>query len=309
MFEKKLKIVKKSLGNCYSSNDELLFKCPKCNHHKKKLSVNLSKDVFKCWICDYRGNSIEPLIRDPSLRAEWRSVNGKVDITRFDNLFSETVVETDVEQSLSLPEYFVSLTGPDRSPAAIMARKYLHNREVTDSDILMYKMGFCFHGRYKDRIIIPSFGEQGNLNYFVARSFRQDSYKYKNPPCSRDIIFNDLLIDWSQPVVLVEGFFDSIKYNNSIPILGSTLNKKSKLFCKIVQKCSSVYICLDKDASKKELKIVKNLLDFGVKVYKIELYNYSDLGEVPTEMLTDLKKRSSIITQEDYLLYKLSSGG
>ena len=78
---------------------------------------------------------------------------------------------------------------------------------------------------------------------------------------------------------------------------------------KIVEKCKTVYICLDQDAKQKELKIVKNLLDFGVKVCKIELYDYSDLGEVPDHLLSEYKKRASLITREDYLLQKLDFGG
>ena len=100
-----------------------------------------------------------------------------------------------------------------------------------------------------------------------------------------------------------------MKYDNSIPILGSTLNTRSILFNKIVEECKEVYICLDQDAKTKELKIVRNLLDFGVKVCKIKLYDYSDLGEVPNHLLVEYKNRASIVTREDYLLQKLNFGG
>ena len=85
------------------------------------------------------------------------------------------------------------------------------------------------------------------------------------------------------------GFFDSLKYENSVPILGSTLSTKTKLFNKIVDNCKTVYICLDQDARKKELRIVKKLLDFGINVCKIKLYEYSDLGEVPDHLLGEYK--------------------
>ena len=310
MYSEKLKIIKSSLGSYYESNDEMLFYCPKCNHHKRKLSVNLDKDVFKCWICDYRGNSLLPLIKDRDLRSQWRSLTSKVDITRFDDIFSfNQQVESDLEIQLSLPDFFSSLTSPDLSSIGQKAEKYLLNRGITKSQIFMHKMGFCYHGPYKNRVIVPSFNEEGRLNYYIARSFSDDYMKYKNPPCSKDIIFNDLMIDWTNPIVLVEGFFDSLKYENSIPILGSTLNIKSKLFTKIVSHCKSIYICLDRDARKKELKIIKNFLDFGVEVYKIELYDYNDLGEVPDSLLSEYKKRASNMTRNNYLLQKLNLGG
>jgi len=308
LYSEKLSIVKQALGSYYESNDEMLFHCPKCNHHKRKLSVNINKNAFKCWICDYRGNNLGVLIRDRDLRSRWNSLVNQVDITRFDDLFKDQDRYV-LEKSLELPEHFTSLSSSKLSSIGIKAKKYLLNRGISFSDILLYKIGFCYHGTYRGRVIVPSFDDRGELNYYIARSFDNAYMKYKNPPCSRDVIFNDVYIDWSIPVVLVEGFFDSLKYQNSIPILGSTLSMSSKLFTRIVDKCKTVYICLDQDAKQKELKIVKNLLDFGVKVCKIELYDYSDLGEVPEHLLVDYKKRASLITREDYLLQKLDFGG
>jgi DNA primase len=308
LFGEKLSIVKQSLGSYYESNDEMLFHCPRCNHHKRKLSVNVERSVFKCWICDFKGTDLLPLIRDRELRTRWKSLTQQVDMTRFDDLFSE---ETSAEpvQILELPKHFSTLTTPNLSKIGQKAKKYLLSRGVTQEQMLLYKMGFCFHGLYGNRVIIPSYDNQGVLNYYIARSFDKNPYKYKNPSCSRDIIFNDVFIDWDRPVVLVEGFFDSLKYNNSIPILGSTLNPVSNLFNKIVSSSKTVYVCLDKDAKQKELKIIKNLLDFGVKVYKIEIYEYCDLAEVPDSLLKEYKNRASIMTREDYLLQKLDFGG
>ena len=286
----------------------MLFHCPKCKHHKRKLSVNINKNAFKCWVCDYRGNNLGTLIRDRELRSRWNSLVNQVDISRFDEIFKNKDRYV-LEKSLELPEYFSTLSSRTLSRVGQRALKYLLDRGVVYSDVLMYKMGFCHHGPYKGRIIVPSFDEEGELNYYVARSFDDSYLKYKNPPCSKDIVFNDLFVDWERPVVLVEGFFDSIKYENSIPILGSTLGIGTKLFTKIVNNCKTVYICLDKDAKKKELKIVKNLLDFGIKVCKIELYDYCDLGDVPDHLLGEYKNRASLITREDYLLQTLDFGG
>ena len=286
----------------------MLFFCPKCNHHKRKLSVNIEKNKFQCWVCEFKGSKIDPLIKDRELKQRWRTLTNQVDITRFEDMFSQSEsFKQDV--SLDLPEYYTSLSSPKLSTTGKKALKYLLDRGVTYSQVLMYKMGFCHHGQYERRVIIPSFNIDGDLNYFVARDFGDAYLKYKNPPCSKNIIFNEIMIDWTKPIVLVEGFFDSLKYENSIPILGSTLSVKSVLFNKIVDSCKTVYICLDQDARKKELKIVKNLLDFGINVCKIKLYEYSDLGEVPDHLLGEYKNRASIVTRQDYLLERLNFGG
>jgi len=308
LYSEKLSIIKQSLGSYYESNDEMLFQCPRCNHHKRKLSVNIEKSVFKCWICDFKGTDLLPLVSGRSLRDEWKALTQQVDITRFDEMFREFEPPPPV-QTVEIPEHFCSLTNPRLSNAGLRAKRYLLDRGVSKDQIYMYKMGFCFHGPYKNRVIVPSYDFHGNLNYFIARSFSGDYLKYKNPPCSKDIVFNDLFVDWSRPIVLVEGFFDCLKYENSIPILGSTLNTRSRLFTKITDNCKVVYLCLDKDAKKKELQIAKNLLDFGVNVCKIELYDYSDLAEVPEHLLDEYKKRASLITRDDYLIQKINFGG
>ena len=46
-----------------------------------------------------------------------------------------------------------------------------------------------------------------------------------------------------------------------------------------------------------------------MKVYKIEIYEYFDLAEVPESLLKEYKNRASIMTREDYLLQKLDFGG
>ena len=101
-------------------------------------------------------------------------------------------------------------------------------------------------------VIIPSYDEQGNLNYFTGRSFEKEPYvKYRNPETSRDIIPFELFINWKLPLVLCEGPFDAIAIKrNAIPLLGN--NIQSNLMKKIVTSTvEKIYIALDNDALKK----------------------------------------------------------
>ena len=59
----KLKLIKDILGKGYASGEEHLFHCPYCKHHKRKFSVNIEKNFFKCWICDTRGRNIRRIVR------------------------------------------------------------------------------------------------------------------------------------------------------------------------------------------------------------------------------------------------------
>ena len=300
----KLKLLKNALGSCWSNGTEHLFQCPKCKHHKKKMSVNIEKDVFKCWICDYSGTKISPLIRRyaPSYYADWRSLAGEVDLSKYDTIFAEHVPEP--PQIIDLPENFQTLTGK-KTRLKRRALEYLYSRGFTDKDILTWKIGFCDYGEYQGRVIIPSFDEAGNVSFFVARSYTDDWMKYKNPKVSKDIIFNDLNIDWDSDILLVEGVFDAMKCNNAIPLLGSTLRENSKLFQKICQKKPDIYLALDADAKNKEFWIARKLKEYGIKVLSVDVSGYSDLGEMPSSVAKERKQNADIVSDLDYLQYKL----
>ena len=79
------------MGSCYHSSDEVLFFCPKCKHHKKKLSVNLDKNKFQCWVCGFRGNNVRRLIRrfgSFTDQQEWAKFDDSVEIASFEEAFS-----------------------------------------------------------------------------------------------------------------------------------------------------------------------------------------------------------------------------
>ena len=300
----KLKLLKRALGRCWSNDDEHQFHCPKCDHRKLKLSINIDKDVFKCWICDYSGTKISPLIRRfaPAYYADWRSLAGEVDLSKYDVIFADHTPEP--PQIIDLPENFQTLTGKKTS---IKRRplNYLYSRGFTDRDILTWKIGFCNYGEYQDRVIIPSFDDDGNANFFVARSYTDDWMKYKNPRVSKDIIFNDLNIDWDDDVILVEGVFDAMKCKNAVPLLGSTLRETSRLFQKICERKSDIYLALDEDVKGKEFGIAKKLREYGIRVRSIDVSGYSDVGEMPQKVVEQRKLNADIVSDLDYLHYKL----
>lgn len=301
----KLKLLKNAFGRCWSNGTEHLFHCPKCKHHKRKLSINVDKGVFKCWICDYSGTKVSQLIRRyaPSYYADYRQLEGEIDIAKYDTIFAEHIPEP--PQIIDLPENFQTLTGK-KTRVKRRALKYLYSRGFTDKDILTWKIGFCDFGEYQDRVIIPSFDDEGNVNFFVGRSYTDDWMKYKNPQVSKDIIFNDLNIDWDDDIILVEGAFDAMKCKNAIPLLGSTLRERSRLFQKICEKKPNVYLALDEDAKGKEFSIAKKLKEYGISIKTIQITPYSDIGEMPQEVVEQRKQNADFVSEMDYLEYKLN---
>lgn len=305
MHREKLKIVASCLGEYRIAGDETLFYCPFCKHHKHKLSVNVSANVYKCWICDAKGKNIRRLIHkfgNYGLVAEWDKLTGRHDINDFDNIFSTNEEEDVIIQRVSLPDEFRSLTKSSLSPATLPAVNYLRVRGIGKKEILEWKIGYCPAGDYAGRILIPSFDTEGYVNYFIARSYDGAWMRYKNPQASRDIVFNELYLDWDDDVVLVEGVFDAIIAGNAIPILGSTLNRDTKLFSRLVSESPKIYLALDSDAATKERKIIKNLLQYDMELYKIDTTGIEDVGAMTKKEFAVRKAAATRIEDNSYIL-------
>jgi len=299
-----VKIVNNVLGSYRRQGSESLYSCPYCSHHKKKFSVNFDLNVYKCWICDVRGRDLRRLVRKFggfSLLKEWDRLTGNIDFSSQSfTLFPEEPEE--ILQRISLPEEFKTLTD-SITPADLRPFSYLQNRGLTKYDILKYKIGYCSEGDYEGRIIIPSFDYDGYVNYFIARTYNEHWMRYKNPNASRDIIFNELNIDWDSDVILVEGVFDAIFAGNAVALLGSTLREESKLFQHIIKNDSSVFIALDHDAESKAIKIANTLLKYDVEVWKIDIPEGQDVASIGREEFANLKQSAVLVRDnQDWIL-------
>jgi len=306
MIEDKIKILTQILGYPRKQGqDEYYFTCPYCNHHKKKFAINF-RNGYHCWVCDQRGKNIYRIVRkfgDYQQRQKYRELQGLVDLSDFEEMFKEYNNIED-KQVLEMPREFVSLCNKDLPMDSTDAIRYLSSRGIGRREILKWKIGYCKEGRYGGRIIIPSFDLDGDLNYYIARSYVGHSRRYLNPTANRDIVFNELNIDWDEPIVLVEGVFDAIKAgDNAIPILGSTLRERSRLFQAIAIHDTPVYMALDKDAEKKAEYIIKSMLQYDLEVYKIPIDD-EDVGEMSSQEFKERLFNSKKIDNDLYFFTK-----
>tara|TARA_R110002020_G_scaffold73300_3_gene187899 strand:- start:427 stop:1356 length:930 start_codon:yes stop_codon:yes gene_type:complete len=305
----KTTILRRVLGDFRQTGTERLFHCPNCKHHKNKLSVNIDKDKFQCWHCGYSGKKIYRLIRrfgSFTSQQDWREITLDVDLSVFERFFDSEGRE-ELEQIVDLPKEYIFL-GNKRLPMhSLPARHYLAHRGITMDEILFWKIGYCPWGEYKERIIIPSFNSGGDPNYFISRTYKKHWAKYKNPNVSKDIIFNELYLDFKQEIVLVEGVFDAIVAGeNAVPILGSTLRENSKLFQSIVQNDTAVYFALDPDADEKAYKIMQKLLQYDVDVYKVDITGFADVGEMTMGQFIERKKQATWVNPDSLLAMQVA---
>ena len=299
-----LSFITKLLGRPHiHRNNEYAFNCPFCNHHKKKLQLNLETYKWHCWVCNERGRTFFQLLK--RLKSPKRLFSELNDI--LGDSVSYTFKETDKkdDKKLFLPKEFLPLYIKSDSPNYKHAMKYIKNRGITNKDIIKYNIGYCEDGEYRNRIIIPSYDSNGNLNYFVGRDFYDSKLKYKNPKVSKDVIGFDLFINWNLPIVLCEGVFDAMAIKrNAIPLFGKTIPKE--LAKKIIEKrVKNIYISLDNDAQKDGVKISKHFMDNGISVNNIKLPQGEDPSSIGFSKFVTYINNSVNTTFKDIMKQKL----
>jgi DNA primase len=263
----------------YESKGQISFDCPVCADEKGldsgdgkgNLEINYGRHVYKCWACSETHGTHGPLGK----LFDQYATKGQKKV--YNLIKPEELKQEDVRRpKLRLPEGFT--TFKDSNPRFIPhieAYRYLTSRGVTDEMIEKYNIGYTVNGDFAYRIIIPSYNLDGQLNYFVARSWVPKKMKYKNPSVPKDeIIFNEGRIDWDKDIFLCEGAFDSFFLDNSIVMLGKKMSKL--LFETLYAKANkNIIICCDGDAFEDGIRVYAELnggrLYNKIKIVKLPL--------------------------------------
>jgi len=278
------------------------FYCPVCKHHNPKLIINIKTGQYNCWTCHPPTKGKTPVSLFKKIEVPTEKMIEMKGYFQGDNIKINTIKYNKV----TLPEEFISLSNPDKSLEARHALVYLKKRKIGVQEIQKYNIGYCKKGRYRNKIIVPSYDHNGNINYFVARSFEKDPFqKIDAPSCNKnDLIGLEFFINWSVPVILCEGIFDAIAIKrNAIPLFGKTISKS--LMMKLVEsEVKTVYLALDKDALKEALDYSQILLNQGKEVYLIELEG-KDPSDLGFEYMTKILHQAKPFTFSDLLLKKI----
>jgi len=290
-----------------TSGGNISFFSPFKSHYKPKLEVRVLPDengnyTWHCWISDKKGKSIYTLFKQLNLPEDkFKQLNKILDANKYRTVSAP--IKT--EEILQLPNEYKPLWIPKNNPHYKNAIYYLKTRGISIFDIIRYRIGYCESGKYGGRIIIPSYDIDGNLNYFVSRTFyKHIPNKHKNPNVSKDIIGFGMMINWNEPIVLTEGAFDAMAIKrNVIPLFGKiiqpTLQKKI-----IEEHVKDIYICLDNDAIRNSLSICEKFMAEGLNVYLVKL-DEQDASDLGFEEMTKRIEETQPMTFEKIIQYKM----
>lgn len=275
---------------------QISIDCPVCSEEikgltsgdgKGNLEINYKKNIFKCWSCSDTHQTHGSLYKLIKKYGDTKSLKKYVMYRPDDN----GDIELKNYKPIFLPKEFVNFNkvslGLKLTPHYKQAFNYIQSRNITSEMIDKFNIGFCYKGKYEHRIIIPSYDEYDDLNYFIARSYLTNTkYKFQNPEAEKEsIIWNESLIDWHEDIYIVEGVFDSIFIENSIPLLGKFMS--SHLHHKLYNQAKkNVIIILDPDA-KDQAELLYHKLNCGKlmgRVFIVQLEGDKDVADLKGEI-------------------------
>lgn len=222
----------------YDQGNKFHFRCNVCGdskYSKKKkrgwILLYRGTWIFKCWNC---GKTL--------LAKKWM----KEYFPEFYNMFIKEVLQNGgLKKIVSVPkesvfivkekcielehlQYFVSFSDSSfKSDNFKIALKILQDRRIPEE--IYNTWYFCFNKKFKDRIIIPIYDKNGKIVYWQGRTiFSNFEPKYMN--CSIDktkaVMCQLEKIDIKKPLLILEGYIDSIFADNSISVLSYNFGKK-----------------------------------------------------------------------------------
>lgn len=244
---------------------EISVRCPFCGKPgKSKMCIIIDTDVYHCWVCDAKGRGLAKLI------AKINSSKVEEYLSKYASSIKQKLETEEPEIQVELPEDFCLLMNGNRSdPSWKAVTKYALSRGFNKKTLWSFRVGYSSTFEWKRRLILPSFDQEGNLNYLTGRSIDpENTFRYKNLSAPRNtLVFNEIDVDWSKPLLLAEGPLDLVKVKmNKTCLLGSTLSPDGLLFQRIVENKTPVILILDQDAKKKAIRIADTLSNYSIPV-------------------------------------------
>jgi DNA primase len=238
----------------------IIASCPNCNVSNKQFAVNYTTGRYNCFRekCGFRGHNIKYLIAHVE-QLSFKEVEEKYDLQKTGNEAIEfaaskfnQVIKTDID-SIKLPAQYSKFTFSDKNAFEKKFLTYLVDRGISKDTIEKFELGYCFTGKYEDRIIVPI--NTLDFKSFTGRSIINDvEEKYKNEfgewKQKALVGYNEFIaLNNFDYVIVCEGPFDCLKLYthgfNCVALQGKDAHQQQiNILCSL-PKTTKIIIMLD----------------------------------------------------------------
>jgi len=313
---------------------EINFCCPLCKDRrgssdtKFHLYVNPTRFLhgIKGWFYCHRCHATGPISRLVSGESVGQTVQRWNDFVQ--ELSGVKPKEKKQQQEVVLPRDYRPVV------KCTEAYRYLRDRGLSDDTIRQYRLGFgtqnlrdvsaserrLYAG--SGRIIFPDYSPDGEIVYWVARTYKGHAIKYKNPPNSnaRDKLYNLVRASRCSAVVITEGVMSAIAAgDNAVATYGKDVTR-TQVAMLVAAGFRRYYVALDGDAFKSKpggrrhrtkrppaVKLADALFRRGCETYIVQLPYWEDPDSVEDFRLFLTRARRYDVGLQAELLSELFS--
>lgn len=273
-----------------SNVNEILAKCPKCKSDKYKLAVNLTKNVFQCFLCGFTGTIGK---KDQFYQRPEDLLDIKEQI---ENLF---IVKKKIKIDLN------KISWPLSEEITPIAYNYMINRRFSPEDFKTYNLRVgkefydkaFFNKKWCGRVLFPYFDASHDCTYVVGRSYAGKTPKYLNSIGDKNsVVYGIDLVDGK--CILCEGIISAITATKvtkipAVSILGKFASNHQLNLLR--SKADKIYLSLDGDVEiETKKKLIDKLISFNFSVWNIDLPQNKDPDDLGEDYIEFFNKATKV---------------
>lgn len=271
--------------------------CPVCLEGRYHCSISLLKSVYTCWICSDRGDYSKLISKLKGISYDEASeiINAKSQLKQLLEERDLKLVSQDKKEFtiVSLPHHTRPFFSENSCIWQRFALGFIKNKyDLCLDEIIDAQLMYCYHGEYKNRIIVPVF-KNNKLISFLGRTWDTNCDKrYMNAKGTyiKNTLYNIDNIKKNQNLlVVVEGVFDAIKVglNRAVATFGTEItDEQKKLLIELRPK--KLVVMTDNDAdpntNNSVNKKAQELVDYLSAFMNTQLIKIPYIGKDPADL-------------------------
>jgi len=276
---------------------ELRGRCPiHRGEGENTFHVNVAKNAFHCFSCQARGNVLDFVAAMEKCSVKDAAVKLK---TWFSLTDSSIKVRPPEPQERGVVVEAPTVNKPLGFQLKAIDHKhvYVKDRGITPEIVLKFGIGFFGgKGSMHGRVVIPIHNERGKLVAYAGRAIDGSEPRYKLPTGFHKSLelYNLHRVGESETVIVVEGFFDTIKVVQAglpaVGLMGSSLSPRQEQL--LVQHFKRLALMFDGDeAGRKAMEECLRRLANHLWIRSIALADGQQPDQLSTETLQELLRR------------------